>query len=64
MSYYISKTVEGSFGAVLANVTARLKEQGFGVLTDIDVQATLKSKIGAEIGRYRILGACKSALRP
>lgn len=57
MSYYISKTVDGPFDAVVADVTARLKEQGFGLLTDIDVQATLKSKIGAEIGKYRILGA-------
>ncbi len=58
MSYYISKTVTRPFEAVVADVTARLKEQGFGLLTDIDVQATLKSKIGAEVGKYRILGAC------
>jgi len=58
MSYYISKTVDGPFAAVVADVTARLKEQGFGLLTDIDVQATLKAKIGAEMGGYRILGAC------
>lgn len=58
MSYYIAKTVDGPFDAVVAQVTTRLKEQGFGLLTDIDVQGTLKSKIGAEIGKYRILGAC------
>jgi uncharacterized protein (DUF302 family) len=58
MPYYISKTVNRPFDAVVSDVTARLKEQGFGVLTDIDVQATLKSKIGADVTKYRILGAC------
>lgn len=58
MSYYIARTINRPFDSVIADVTARLKEQGFGVLTDIDVQATLKAKIGADIGRYRILGAC------
>ena len=58
MSYYIAKTVDEPFDAVVAELTARLKEHGFGLLTDIDVQSTLKAKIGAEIGRYRILGAC------
>jgi len=58
MSYYISKTVDGAFDAVVADVTARLKEQGFGLLTDIDVQSTLKAKIGADVAKYRILGAC------
>jgi uncharacterized protein (DUF302 family) len=58
MSYYISRTVAQPFDAVIADITARLKEQGFGLLTDIDVQATLKSKIGADMGKYRILGAC------
>jgi len=58
MGYYLSKTVNQPFDTVIADVTARLKEQGFGLLTDIDVQATLKSKIGADMGKYRILGAC------
>ena len=58
MSYYISKTLNGPFDAVVAEVTARLKEQGFGVLTDIDVQSTLKAKTGIDMARYRILGAC------
>src|SRR5579864_8316278 len=58
MTYYISKTIKEPFDAVIADVTARLKEQGFGLLTDIDVQATLKSKIGVQMGKYRILGAC------
>ncbi len=58
MAYYISKTVTRPFETVVADVTARLKEQGFGLLTDIDVQGTLKTKIGADMGKYRILGAC------
>jgi uncharacterized protein (DUF302 family) len=58
MSYYISKTVDRPFDAVVTEVTARLKEQGFGLLTDIDVQSTLKAKIGADTAKYRILGAC------
>jgi uncharacterized protein (DUF302 family) len=58
MSYYIAKTVSGPFDSVLGDVTARLKAQGFGVLSDIDVQATLKAKIGADMPKYRILGAC------
>ena len=58
MAYYISRTVSRPFDAVVADLTARLKEQGFGLLTDIDVQATLKSKIGADMTKYRILGAC------
>lgn len=62
MSYYMSKTVDGSFNDVVADVTARLKAHGFGVLTDIDVQATLKAKIGADVPKYRILGACNPRL--
>ena len=58
MAYYISRTVSRPFDAVVADVIARLKEQGFGLLTDIDVQATLKSKIGADMTKYRILGTC------
>jgi uncharacterized protein (DUF302 family) len=62
VAYYISRVIDGPFDAVVSDLTARLKEHGFGLLTDIDVQGTLRAKIGAEIGRYRILGACNPRL--
>ncbi|MCK9408707.1 MAG: DUF302 domain-containing protein [Bacteriovoracaceae bacterium] len=58
MHYGFSKTVPLSFDRVIEKVTEELKNEGFGVLTTIDIQATLKNKIGAEIPRYTILGAC------
>ena len=62
MSYYIAKTLQQDFDATVSEVIARLKEHGFGVVTDIDVQATLKAKIGADTPKYRILGACNPRL--
>jgi uncharacterized protein (DUF302 family) len=58
MSYYFSKTLQMSFDEVVAKVTEELKKGGFGILTDIDVQATLKKKMNADFRKYRILGAC------
>ena len=58
MSYYLAKTVTQDFDAVIQRVSAALKQEGFGILTDIDVQATLKTKVGADMPKYRILGAC------
>jgi uncharacterized protein (DUF302 family) len=58
MPYYFSKTLDVPFAEAVEKTTAALKDHGFGVLTRIDVQSTLKEKIGADFQPYVILGAC------
>ena len=58
MSYYFTKKLNLSFYTAIARVTDELKKEGFGILTDIDVKATLKKKLDVEFRKYRILGAC------
>lgn len=60
--YGFSIPVAGDFEAVVTRVTAELKKEGFGILADMNVQATLKEKLGIDRLPYRILGACNPPL--
>lgn len=58
MSYYYSKIIKDSFENTLRKTEVALKQEGFGILTEIDVKETLKKKLDVDFKRYRILGAC------
>jgi uncharacterized protein (DUF302 family) len=58
MKYYFNKTIKGTFEEVIDKVTQGLKDEGFGILTEIDVKETLKKKLDINFKKYRILGAC------
>ena len=61
-AYGITRTVRAGYQPTVARVKELLKDEGFGVLTEIDVQATLKQKLGKDVEPYVILGACNPKL--
>lgn len=58
MNYFFNKTVPYTFEEALERAAIALKEEGFGILTEIDVKETLKKKLDVDFRKYRILGAC------
>lgn len=62
MSYYFAKALPLGFEDAVRRATDALKQEGFGIITEIDVKDTLKKKINVDFRRYRILGACNPAL--
>jgi uncharacterized protein (DUF302 family) len=62
MTYTITTTIDAQFDDVVDAVTTALQNEGFGILSDIDVQTTLKEKLDVDVDQYRILGACNPPL--
>lgn len=62
MKYYIEKTLNTDFESAVEKITAALKEEGFGVLSEIDIHEKLKEKLDIDYPKYKILGACNPPL--
>ena len=62
MTYYFAKTIAADFDDAVQRTTDALKEEGFGIITEIDVKETFAKKLGIDFRKYRILGACNPAL--
>ena len=62
MTYYVSTIIEGGFDEAVERTREALKQEGFGVITEIDIRKTLANKIGVDFRPYTILGACNPAL--
>jgi uncharacterized protein (DUF302 family) len=60
MSYYFKKVIDLPFEKAIQRTTEELKKEGFGILTEIDVKATLKKKLDVDFREYKILGACNA----
>ena len=58
MTYYFNTKLSGDFESVKKRLIAELEKEGFGILTEIDVQATFKKKLDVDFRKYQILGAC------
>ena len=62
MTYYFAKTLTAGFDDAVRRTTEALKQEGFGIITEIDVKETMKKKINVDFRSYRILGACNPTL--
>jgi len=58
MEYYFNTTINDTFDVAIGKITEALKTEGFGVISDIDIQAKMQEKLGVDFKKYRILGAC------
>ena len=62
MTYYFSKTLDAGLDEAIERATEALKQEGFGIITEIDVKETLRKKLGIDFRKYKILGACNPTL--